>query len=313
MNAAKQSPAEQARFKDLARTVIEHHFGSPPRRITPKTAGLSNFVFEAKHAEGDFIVRLSPEAASMDLFLKEQWAERAAAKAGVPTAEILEVGTSVIPFPYMITRSVTGTEAISHPKRMDIVREMGRYASIINSIKTKGYGETFDWSRNKLSRQATWQHYLKDEYRWEEKAEALEKHRVFLPAQSKQIKKIFRDAMNLKPRTSLNHSDMRLKNVITDDAGKILAIIDWEKCTSNIAPQWELSLALHDLGIDEKQRFIEGYGLSAKKFAEIAPLVKAFNMLNYTPEVDNLAAAKDKAGIERIRLLFSGVFDLYSL
>jgi aminoglycoside phosphotransferase (APT) family kinase protein len=313
MTAVKQSPAEQAKFKDLARTVIERHFGQPPRRITPKTAGLSNFVFEAKHEEGDFIVRLSPEAASMDLFLKEQWAERAAAKAGVPTAEILEVGTSVIPFPYMIVRSVSGTEATSHPKRLDIVREMGRYASIINSIRTKGYGETFEWSRNKLSRQATWQHYLKDEYRWEEKVETLDKHRLLSPAQSKQIRKIFRDATKLTSRTSLNHSDMRLKNVIADDNGKIVAIIDWEKSTSNIAPQWEFSIALHDLGIDEKQRFIEGYGLTARKIAEIAPLVKAFNMLNYTSEIDNLAAAKDKAGIERVRMLFSGVFDLYSL
>jgi hygromycin-B 4-O-kinase len=313
MTAAKQSPAEQAKFKNLARTVVEHHFGSPPRRITAKTAGLSNFVFEAKHAEGDFIVRISPAAASMDLFLKEQWAERSAARAGVPTAEILEVGTSVIPFPYMITRSVAGTEATFHPKRIEIVREMGRLASVINSIKTKGYGETFDWSRNKLSRQDTWQHYLRDEYGWEAKLETLEKHRIVSPEQSKQIARAFEDAMKLKPQMSLNHSDMRLKNVIVDDDGKIRAVIDWEKCTSNIAPQWELSLALHDVGIDEKQQFTEGYGLTAKKLTDIAPLIKAFSMLNYTPEIDALAAAKDKAGIERIRMRFSGVFDLYSL
>ena len=115
-----------------------------------------------------------------------------------------------------------------------------------------------------------------------------------------------------KIRPSLNHGDLRLKNVLADESGKIVAIIDWEKATSNIAPQWELSIALHDLGIDGKQQFIEGYGIAPKKLADITPYVKAFNILNYTDEVGRVLAAKDKPAIARLKARFTGFLDLYS-
>ena len=36
----------------------------------------------------------------------------------------------------------------------------------------------------------------------------------------------------------------------------------WEFCSSNVAPYWDLSLALHDLSIDAKQASLGGYGVS---------------------------------------------------
>ncbi len=65
---------------------------------------------------------------------------------------------------------------------------------------------------------------------------------------------------------------MRLKNVVVDDRGTITAVIDWEFCTSNLAPYWDLSVALHDLSIDAKQQFLVGYGLRDSKVREIAQL-----------------------------------------
>ena len=307
------SAAKVNKYKALARDVVEHHFGSRPRRIYHKSAGLSNFVFAVKHSEGDFVVRISPDSAAINSFIKEQWAQNAARKAGVPTAEILEVGSAVIPHPYMITRTVSGTDALHHDKRSAIVQEMGRLTALINSIRTKNWGATFDWSNNQLSRNKTWKEYIENEYRYEDKLAVLERHKAVSPIQSKAITRIFADAVRMKPKSALNHGDIRLKNVLADEKGKITAIIDWENSTSNLAPHWELSLALHDLNIDEKQHFINGYGLTPKKMQEIAPLAKAFNMLNYTIEVERLAAVKDKDGLEKIRLRTSGVFDLYSL
>ena len=83
--------------------------------------------------------------------------------------------------------------------------------------------------------------------------------------------------------------------------------------SSNFAPHWELSLALHDLAIDEMQQFTEGYGISAKKLLEASSLIKAFNMLNYVPKIERVEKAKDRANLERIRLRLKGVFYLYSL
>ena len=68
--------------------------------------------------------------------------------------------------------------------------------------------------------------------------------------------------------------------------GKIVAFLDWENCTSNLAPAWELSISLHDLTIDEKQLFLEGYGLKEKQVIEVMPVVKAINLINYAPEIE---------------------------
>src|SRR5688500_14812193 len=86
MSSKNPSPARAVnKFRKLAREVIKHHFGTAATRIVHRSAGLSNFVFSVKHNEGDFIVRISPDPSSANAFLKEQWAQEAARKAGVPT------------------------------------------------------------------------------------------------------------------------------------------------------------------------------------------------------------------------------------
>ncbi|MDM7920838.1 MAG: aminoglycoside phosphotransferase family protein [Pyrinomonadaceae bacterium] len=307
-------PAAQVnKFREMARRVVEHHLGKRPSRLNYMEAGLSNFVFEANHSDGTFIVRISPEEARLNAFMKEQWAEHAARKAGVPTAEILEIGFSVIPFPYMISARVFGTEATFHEKREKILRELGSYAAKINSIRTKGFGETFDWSKNLLSRNDSLKDYLRNEYDYESRLDVIEKLQLLTPRQIRGLRKIFKEMEGLRTKPTLNHGDLRLKNVIADENGKITAIIDWEKATSNIAPFWELSLALHDLGIDSKQAFVEGYGISTKAFTNAAPFITAFNILNYIPEIERARTEKDKAAFDHLRLRFSGAFDLYSL
>ena len=313
MEEKNSAPAREVnKYKEFARRVIEHHFGTRPKRVDHKAAGLSNFVFHAQHAEGEFIVRISPLQEAINSFIKEQWSQLAAQKAGVPTAEILEVGVSVIPQPYMITRHIKGQPAATHPDRLSIVRQMGEIAARINSVRTHGFGATFEWSNNLLSLNNSWKGYLENEFRYREKLECLEKRGLLSKKASRVIAAIFRDAAKLKPRPTLCHGDLRLKNVIVDDTGKVAAILDWEKATSNLSPHWELSLALHDLGIDEKQSFIEGYGLTRRKLRDALPLIKAFNILNYAGEVDRAAHEKDKAGLDRVRLRLEGVFDLYS-
>lgn len=312
--SAKNDSAKQIdKFRQHARFLIQHHFGSGPSRITYKAGGLSNFVFEAKRDDGDFIVRISPDKGRLNVFIKEHWCERKAREAGLPTAEILETGFSVIPFPYVIARSVKGHDGTEHPEQQKILRELGSLAAKINSIRTRGFGETFDWSNNELSRNRTLKEYLDDEYRCDERIEVLERSRLCPPATIKALKRVCREMRAMKTRPTLNHGDLRLKNVLADDEGKIVAIIDWEKATSNIAPYWEFSIGLHDLGIDDGQAFVEGYGLTPKKLADIAPVIKTFNILNYTDAINRATAAKDKPALAALRGRFSGVFDLYSL
>jgi hygromycin-B 4-O-kinase len=190
---------------------------------------------------------------------------------------------------------------------------MGRCAALINSVVSTGFGSTFDWSSNQLSRNETWSDYLEKELQVEARLQVLEKHRMLPPTDLKKLRSIFKDMSRWAPKSSLNHGDIRLKNVIVDEGGELTAVIDWENCTSNLSPHWELSLALHDLSIDEKQELLSGYGLRKKEILEIAPFIKALNIINYAPEVERLTELKDAARIEQYRTRLSGALDLYSL
>ena len=101
--------------------------------------------------------------------------------------------------------------------------------------------------------------------------------------------------------------------MIVDEGGDIAAIVDWEDCLSTVAPEWEVSIALHDLTIDEKHAFIDGYGLTVRQIEGMAPLIKAFNILNYSPAVERAVAAGDHKTLSEIKLRLTGCLDLYSL
>lgn len=298
-----------------ARTIIEHHSGGvKPKRVAAIGAGLTNFVYEVNHPQGDFIVRLGTNPAKVKEYLKEQWAIARAGEVGVPTAEVLEVGADLVPLPYMVSRKVAGTEATHHPERFAVLREMGRLTALIHGIETSGFGHTFDWSSNRLSRNETWKEYLHGELKVQPRLAVLEQHQMLGKDQLKALRAIICDMESWNdPKPTLNHGDMRLKNVVVDEAGRITAVIDWEFCTSNVAPYWDLSLALHDLSIDANDEFLTGYGLTEAELRETAPVLKAINLLNYAPYVERAAEEGDKPKLERYRTRLSGALDFYSL
>ena len=294
--------------------IIEHHFGSAPRRITHKPSGLTNLVFDVVHREGHFVVRLSQDPARINAYQKEQWVQARVRAVGVPTPEILEVGNEVVPHPYMISRCVEGVEATHHPERLAIARELGAVAKRIHGVRTRGFGRTFDWSGNTLSRNESWPGYLTHELRIDERIETLARLRMLDAPRLPRLRSVARELRRWRKRPSLNHADLRLKNVIVEAAsGRIVALIDWENCESNVAPYWDFAFALHDLGIDAKQEFLEGYGLPWKRLVSMAPAIKAINLLGYAPVLAELAAAGKKAALAAHRARFAGAFDLYTL
>lgn len=297
----------------MVRAIITHHFGSKPKRVSPKGGGITNFVYEANHAKGDFIVRMSPQPAKVKEYLKEQWAMSKAREVGVPVPEVLEVAADVVPIPYMVSRKVEGSEATHHPERMAVLREMGRLTALIHTIPTSGFGHTFDWSSNQLSRKETWAEYLNRELNIDQRLKVLQSNRMLSAPQLRTLRATLRDIEKLDADPVLNHGDMRLKNVMVDGSGEITAVIDWEFCSSNVAPYWDLALALHDLSVDAKQAFLGGYGIGEKEVRDMAPVLKALNVINYAPFVERAAEEKDERRLEQYRTRFSGALDLYSL
>src|SRR5688572_30971188 len=243
-----QYTAAQIRAKkQMAKKVVEHHFGKATKKIEFNAAGKTNFVFSVTTKEGSFIVKIAFTKTKYKDFLKEQWAIQKAHEAGVPVAEILEVGDEIIPFPYLLQRKVEGTEAIHHPDRLEILKKLGKYASIIHSIPTEGFGSLFNWSKNKLSKKRTWLEFLEKELQFAEGLKFLEANSILSKQKIKRLGAEFERIKKWKITPSFNHCDLRLKNVIVCDEETIKALIDWENCSSNCAPYWDLSIALHDL------------------------------------------------------------------
>jgi Ser/Thr protein kinase RdoA (MazF antagonist) len=300
------------RSRAMVHEIIAHHFGTARARTRYLPAGKTNFVFEVRHSAGRFVVRLNSDPTKIQGFMKEQWATSQVKKLGVPTPEIVEVSNEIVELPYMISRSVEGTEASFHPRRLEIVCELGRYAALIHSIRTRGFGSTFDWSKNKLSRNATWHEFLRDELKLTERLKLLKSLRLISDSTGKKLRTILKQARNTPQKAVLNHGDMRLKNVLVDKQGKIAAIVDWEHCVSNIVA-WDFSIALHDLSIDEKQQFLAGYGVSDSFFTRLAPVIKALNIVNYEPAVQHLSKRERALKLKQYRLRLKGYLDLYSI
>lgn len=310
MNGMPTLDARSARR--MAGTVLKHLLGKAPRRVVPLTGGLSNFVFEAAHPDGALVVRLSPDPGKIKGYLKEQWAMAQAREEGVPVAEVLEIGTTPIPFPFMVLRKVAGNEATHHPDRFAVLHEMGRLARLIHGIRTSGFGNTFDWSGNQLSRKESWADYLAREYQGEDRLALLQRLDM-LPARSvKALRATWREVMRWEPDPVLNHGDLRLKNVVVGKDGKVGALLDWELSQSHAAPYWDLSIALHDLSVDAKEAFLEGYGMAPKAVMEAAPVLRLFNLLNYSAAIERAERERDRKTLARLRARLHGALDLHA-
>ena len=100
---------------------------------------------------------------------------------------------------------------------------------------------------------------------------------------------------------------------MVDTQGNITALIDWEDCTSAIWPAWDLSIALHDLSIEDQQRFLEGYGIERGRNNKIEQSNQNFNLLNYVPAIEQIIKANKKHELEFYRARMHGAMDMYTL
>ena len=305
-----RSPAEISGKSKLVSQLIKHHFGKAPRDVKFKPAGLTNFVFEAKTTAGSFIVRIGNSRDKLKDFMKEQWAITSAKNIGVPVAEIIEVGSKIINFPYMIQRKVAGEDSLHHPNRREVLRELGNYTRMIHAIPTTSFGQVFNWSNNRLHRNKNWRDYLDNELEVARRMKVLEMANVLTPSHFRKLTTSVERIERWKHPPSLNHGDIRLKNVITNKQGRILAIVDWDNCISSIAPYWDFSIALHDLSVDARQEFLEGYGVHADEFKRMSYALKTFNTLNYVPYIERMIQQKNSGLLAWYKVRLNGYLDL---
>lgn len=306
------SSAKRIKVTRLVQNIITDHFGNKKIEISMLSGGLTNHVFAAKTGNENLVIRFSEESKSFS-FIKEQWAVSKAREIGVPVPDILEVGTDEFGNTYMISHRVKGESAIDHPERNRIIEEMGRLSKVIHNIKTTGYGEVYDWSANVLSKNKTFPDYLNRELRVNERIQFFQEHKMIPPKILAKLKGEVKEMFEMKGGPVLHHGDLRLKNMMVDEDCRISAIIDWENSISSIPPYWDLSIALHDLTIDEQVYFLKGYGLNSKRMSAIANKVKVLNILNYAPVLKRRIKKSSRKQIDESKIRLSGMLDLFTL
>lgn len=300
------------RARGLVGEIAKQYFGQKPRRIVQRGGGLTNLVFEFQVPDGEYIVRLNVQPQRINHFLKEQWAMAQARRAGVPVPEVLEVDNQVVELPYMVSRKLEGSDATHHPDRLRLLGELGRLAARLHTVRTHGHGQMFDWSSNQLSHCASWGDYLDHGMDAEGRLAQLQRARMLSRPQAESLQQALAEMRRWRKPPVLNHGDLRLKNLVVDDAGQVQALIDWDESVSAPAPCWDLAIALHDLNDDEKEAFLEGYGMSPRAYAQALRFIRLLNVLHYGVAVGQLLAQKDRTRIAWYRARMQGQFDLFA-
>jgi aminoglycoside phosphotransferase (APT) family kinase protein len=292
-------------------SVVKRHFGERPGRVQPLDGGLNNTVFSVRAGGAMHVVRLHAEAAKVHDYLKEQWAMEQARGAGVPTPHVLEVGNDEHGHAYMIVEEVPGACGAEVADRLPVLQQLGRCAALLHQIPTSGFGPVFDWSSNRLSKHRQWARYLDEEMQAGARLKALLRLGGLPSPQARSIEKTLQAMRRWRKAPVLQHGDLRLKNVIVDpEDGRLRALIDWEDCLSAPGPYWDLSIALHDLGPDEREAFLDGYGLSPVAFERAAPFVRALNLLNYAAALQAASEAGQRERLAWMRARLRGAFDM---
>jgi aminoglycoside phosphotransferase (APT) family kinase protein len=296
--------------EDAAKQAIAQVVGAATFALEPKAGGLTNLVFEAETPRGLIIVRLSTDANKKELFERERRAMARASETGIPTPAVYGIGT-VDKWTYMVAQRLSGEPALHHPRRFDILQELGRMAARMHTIRTEGYGPAFVWKDETPPSDTSWSEWLLGHLQAEARLLSLARREMISARQLSVFTDTLRSIEIWSDPPVLNHGDLRLKNVIADRDGAILGIIDWECCVSSIGPHWDLSLALHDLSIDAKEVFLAGYGLAEPSIRVAAPVWRLLNVLNYAPHVEALIERGDTLALDRLRTRLSGALELY--
>lgn len=292
--------------------IVQHHFGEKPKKLLERVGGLTNAVYTFKVSQGEFVIRTHDDPGKIADYQKEQWAMDAARAAGIPTPQVLEVGNVASGNPYMITERVHGIDGCDAPDRLALLEKLGRTTAVLHGVRTRGFGPVFDWSGNHLSYFESWGDWLTNGFDVEKRLRTLARNGLLDRRQVALLRKTAAAMLRWRKPGVLHHGDLRLKNTIVDeDSGGLVALIDWESSMSSPAPYWDLALALHDLGVDEKEAFLFGYGIKTSRIEAALPFIRLFNLLNYAKPVELAVAAVDRTRLERYRLRFKGALDLY--
>jgi aminoglycoside phosphotransferase (APT) family kinase protein len=302
-------PRTDRRLREAARAIVSDCIGSAPRRVFAESGGQTNAVFRVDGQGDSFVLRMSPDEGKLDGYRKEHWAIECARRANVPAPEVLQVGRTADGIAFMLSRRAPGWPATRYGNSHETLAHLGRLARALHETTLPAFGGDF---REDEPPRSAWETFVDEEFRLDERVAQLRALQFIDDAQGRRIVELVR-GLGAGRDARLNHGDLRLKNVFVDAAGKVTAVLDWEFATAAPAPEWDLAVALHDLSIDQKDAFIDGYGLDGPALLSLGPVLAALNVLHYAPYADDAARGGDDEQLQRYRRRFARLYDLYSI
>jgi aminoglycoside phosphotransferase (APT) family kinase protein len=298
----------EVRLRRAALAIFEASIGSPAKRMRAQPGGQTNLVFMLESDQGSFVLRMDQQVDKLYQYRKERWAIDHARRMHIPVPKVIEVGSTPNGVSFMLSRREPGRLATSLPDTGGVLRQLGQYARKLHEGPLAMYGGHQD---DVTAPWKTWPEFLEHEFKLDQRLKQLQALDLIDEATAAQMADVVLQlGTSREPR--LNHGDLRLKNVLVDGAGRINAIIDWENAVAAPAPEWELALALHDLSIDEKDAFLDGYGLEAADLMATRAALAALNMLHYAPFAERGAQAGNDQRMRHYRRRFARVYDFYS-
>lgn len=258
------------------------------------------------------VVRISDDDGQINNFLREQWCSSKAREHDIPATEVLEVGSVLIPYPYMIAREYYGIPGNMYlGDKAKMMEQIGSYMKKINHIKTTGVGDRFDWSGNILTKNESWEKYIEKAFQVDEIVKIYEEANILTPENLKKLKNSAGIIKKWKFEPTLAHGRLTPQNVIVDKHGDIVRIIDWKESRSGNSMYIDLATTLNHVDTSFHELILKGYGLSQKEYEKIALDIDSLFILRQRWVIQDLIEKKDERKLKPYTKKFNEVLSKY--
>lgn len=287
--------------KNIASKIASDFLNCSKVNVTFIGKGSNNKNYLANSNDKEIVVKLSfahKEYKAFEDYKKEKWCIERSSEKGVFGPTVLGLGRSY-GRAYMIKSFVSGINGKKIKNKLQLWKQLGKYAKCIHSIKASGFGENLTDPKKGIFK-GSWKKYLGYNIKSLTDADELITLKVLTKDQSRRVKEIFKNIRKQKFAFGLNHGDISASNALVEKSGKV-ALLDWGSAEVHIIPHFDF---MHILNCQIEQgsptdieltECMKGYGMSQKRFAALRPEIHTLMLLN---SFDKLRWAIDKNPIK---------------
>lgn len=266
---AFQIPIDAAEAAFVRRLSAQVRGGAPGPDATMAGEGFNNWIWRLEIPGGVVAIKLGKPhrgPAIAEEHAKEMWCANAALAAGVSTPPILAAETFEAR-PYQVQAFVAGRMPLAEEHGV-VWAQMGRWARMIHDVPVAGMGMTlvepgvFGGS---------WREHVARSLAALTPDDPLLAMGVLTPDTAADLRSRFEDLAARDFRIGLTHADFAPWNVLAEEVGGALTLIDWGCAGAAPVPHHEFGELIRSerVNAEELDIFRRAYGLSDEAFADV--------------------------------------------